>query len=61
MGIAGGRDKCRYVLEELKFDAAIDHRAPNFAEELKRACPDGIDVYFENVGGARVAGRAAGC
>ena len=52
VGIAGGGDKCRYVLEELKFNAAVDHRAPSFAEELKRACPGGIDVYFENVGGA---------
>ena len=52
VGIAGGGDKCGYVLEELKFDAAVDHRAPNFAEKLKDACPDGIDVYFENVGGA---------
>ena len=52
VGIAGGSDKCRYVLEELKFNAAVDHRAADFAEGLKRACPDGIDVYFENVGGA---------
>ena len=52
VGIAGGADKCRYVLEELRFDAAIDHRAPDFAEQLAAACPKGIDVYFENVGGA---------
>ena len=52
VGIAGGADKCRYVLEKLKFDAAVDHRAPNFAEQLQDVCPDGIDVYFENVGGA---------
>jgi NADPH-dependent curcumin reductase CurA len=52
VGIAGGGDKCRYVLETLKFDAAVDHRAPDFAKQLKDACPDGIDVYFENVGGA---------
>jgi NADPH-dependent curcumin reductase CurA len=52
VGIAGGPDKCRYVLEELKFDAAVDHRAPDFAARLQRACPDGIDVYFESVGGA---------
>ena len=51
-GIAGGSDKCRYVLEELEFSAAVDHRAPTFAEQLKDACPHGIDVYFENVGGA---------
>jgi NADPH-dependent curcumin reductase CurA len=52
VGIAGGPDKCRYLLDVLKFDAAVDHRAPDFAEQLAAACPDGIDVYFENVGGA---------
>jgi NADPH-dependent curcumin reductase CurA len=52
VGIAGGKDKCRYLLEELGFDAAVDHRSKNFAEELRAACPKGIDVYFENVGGA---------
>jgi NADPH-dependent curcumin reductase CurA len=52
VGIAGGADKCRYVLEDLKFDAAIDHRAPDFPAQLAAACPKGIDVYFENVGGA---------
>ena len=52
VGIAGGADKCRYVVDELGFDACIDHRAPDFAEQLAAACPDGIDVYFENVGGA---------
>jgi NADPH-dependent curcumin reductase len=52
VGIAGGPQKCRHVLEELRFDAAIDHRAPDFAEKLAQACPNGIDVYFENVGGA---------
>lgn len=52
VGIAGGADKCRYVTETLKFDACIDHKAPDFAEQLKKACPKGIDVYFENVGGA---------
>lgn len=52
VGIAGGPEKCRYVAEELRFDAAIDHRAGDFADQLARACPDGIDVYFENVGGA---------
>ena len=51
VGIAGGADKCAFVAEELGFDAAVDHRAPNFAEKLVEACPDGIDVYFENVGG----------
>src|ERR1039458_7845654 len=52
VGIAGGPDKCRYVNEELGFDACIDHRAPDFAARLAAACPKGIDVYFENVGGA---------
>jgi NADPH-dependent curcumin reductase len=52
VGIAGGPQKCRYIAEELGFDAAIDHRAPDFAEKLAAACPKGIDVYFENVGGA---------
>lgn len=50
VGIAGGPEKVAHV-EELGFDAAIDHRAPDFAEQLAHATPDGIDVYFENVGG----------
>ena len=52
VGIAGGQDKCRYLVDEFGFDAAVDHRSKNFPEELRRACPKGIDVYFENVGGA---------
>lgn len=52
VGIAGGPEKCRYVVEELGFDACIDHRDPRLKENLAAACPDGIDVYFENVGGA---------
>ena len=52
VGIAGGADKCRFVTGELGFDACVDHRAPDFAERLDAACPNGIDVYFENVGGA---------
>ncbi len=51
IGIAGGADKCRAVIEEFGFDAALDHRAARFSEELAEACPHGIDVYFENVGG----------
>ncbi|VXC69026.1 NADP-dependent oxidoreductase [Massilia sp. 9I] len=51
VGIAGGPDKCAFVRDELGFDAVIDHRAPGFAQQLAAACPDGIDVYFENVGG----------
>jgi len=52
VGIAGGPDKCRYLTETLGFDAALDHRADDFADALAAACPKGIDVYFENVGGA---------
>src|SRR6201990_235186 len=52
VGIAGGKDKCDYVRQELGFDACLDHRDPNLAAKLKEACPKGIDVYFENVGGA---------
>jgi NADPH-dependent curcumin reductase CurA len=52
IGIAGGDQKCRYVTEELGFDACLDHRQPDLAERLKTACPRGIDIYFENVGGA---------
>ena len=51
VGIAGGAEKCRFLVDELCFDAAADHRAPDFARQLARACPDGIDVYFDNVGG----------
>ncbi len=51
VGIAGGAEKCALVREEFGFDAVIDHRSPNFADELRAACPEGIDVYFENVGG----------
>src|ERR1700716_3391977 len=52
VGIAGGKDKCDYVKNELGFDDCLDHRDPDFAAKLKEACPKGIDVYFENVGGA---------
>jgi NADPH-dependent curcumin reductase len=52
VGIAGGAAKCRYVIDDLRFDAAVDHGAPGFADKLAAACPQGIDVYFENVGGA---------
>ncbi len=51
VGIAGGSEKCAFVRDELGFDAVVDHRSPRFAAELAAACPDGIDVYFENVGG----------
>jgi NADPH-dependent curcumin reductase len=52
IGIAGGADKCRYVVDELRFDTCVDHRAADFPAQLAAACPRGIDVYFENVGGA---------
>ena len=51
VGIAGGADKCRYITDELGFDAAIDYKAEDVKEGLKRHCPKGIDVYFDNVGG----------
>lgn len=51
VGIAGGAEKCRHVVEVLGFDACIDRHAPDFASQLAAACPRGIDVYFENVGG----------
>jgi hypothetical protein len=51
VGIAGGFEKCAFVRDELGLDAVVDHRAPDFAQQLADACPDGIDVYFENVGG----------
>lgn len=52
VGVAGGAEKCRYVVDELGFDACIDHHAADFAQQLKLACHKGIDVYFESVGGA---------
>ncbi|WP_250439719.1 NADP-dependent oxidoreductase [Caballeronia sp. AZ1_KS37] len=51
VGIAGGADKCRYVVETLGFDACVDYKAGKLHEDLKAATPDGIDGYFENVGG----------
>ena len=70
IGIAGGPDKCKYLKEELGFDAAIDYKSENIYEALKRECPKGIDVYFDNVGGEildaalaflRMNGRVALC
>lgn len=52
VGIAGGTDKCRHAVEELGFDACIDRHEPRLAERLAAACPHGIDVYVESVGGA---------
>jgi len=51
VGIAGGAEKCRRVVEDYGFDACVDYRAPDFATALAAACPNGVDVYFENVGG----------
>jgi NADPH-dependent curcumin reductase CurA len=51
VGIAGGREKCAYVVDELGFDACVDYKAGNLYQDLKAACPAGIDAYFENVGG----------
>jgi len=52
VGVAGGAEKCGHAVEVLGFDACVDHRAEDFADRLKAACPDGVDVYFESVGGA---------
>jgi NADPH-dependent curcumin reductase CurA len=51
IGIAGGADKCKYVVEDLGFDACIDYRNEDVKERLKQECPKGLDVYFDNVGG----------
>lgn len=51
IGIAGGADKCRYIVDELGFDGAIDYRNQDVGAELDRLCPSGIDICFENVGG----------
>ena len=52
VGVAGGKEKCDYVKQELGFDACIDHRAEDFPAQLAAACHEGIDIYFESVGGA---------
>lgn len=52
VGIAGGPEKCAYAVEAFGFDACIDHKSPDFPRLLAAACPDGVDIYFENVGGA---------
>src|SRR5699024_11816590 len=51
VGIAGADDKCDYVVDELGFDACVNYKDDDFAAQLEAACPDGIEVYFENVGG----------
>ena len=55
VGVAGGREKCAYVREALGFDACLDHREADLPQRLAAACPKGIDVYFESVGGAVLA------
>jgi NADPH-dependent curcumin reductase len=52
VGIAGGKEKCKSLREQFGFDAAVDHRSSEVAKDLEAVCPNGIDVYFENVGGA---------
>ncbi len=52
VGIAGGADKCRWVVDELGFDAAIDYKSENVRARLKETCPKGVDVFFDSVGGA---------
>ena len=51
VGIAGGPEKCQWVVDELGFDACVDYRDPGMFKALRAACPDGVDVYFDNVGG----------
>jgi NADPH-dependent curcumin reductase CurA len=52
VGIAGREEKCRFVVDELGYDACVSHLSPTFPQDLRAACPSGVDVYFENVGGA---------
>ncbi|MGI9387509.1 MAG: NADP-dependent oxidoreductase, partial [Methyloligellaceae bacterium] len=52
IGVAGTDEKCAFVTDELGFDACFNHRQPEFAEKLADVCPDGVDIYYENVGGA---------
>ena len=51
VGIAGGKDKCDFVTRELGFDACVDYKSQDLKKALRAACPDGVDVYFDNVGG----------
>jgi hypothetical protein len=52
VGVAGGKAKCEYVVRELGFDACVDHKAGRIAQDLAAACPKGVDIYFDNVGGS---------
>ncbi|MGO1757807.1 MAG: zinc-binding dehydrogenase, partial [Psychrobacter sp.] len=51
VGIAGGSEKCKFLVDELGFDAAVDYKNENVKKGLKKACPKGVDVFFDNVGG----------
>lgn len=51
VGTTGGADKCKWIVDELGFDAAVDYKAVGLAQAVRKACPDGIDVYFDNTGG----------
>lgn len=51
VGVAGGPEKCAHAVDELGLDACVDHRAADLRDQLKAVCPDGVDIYFENVGG----------
>ena len=51
VGIAGSKEKCKYATDKFQFDHCLNHKSNEFSEELKQVCPEGIDVYFENVGG----------
>ncbi len=59
IGIAGGADKCKYIVEELGFDGAIDYKNEDVKSRLKEECPKGLDVYFDNVGGEILEGALA--
>ena len=52
VGVAGSPDKCRYVVDELGFDACLNYKTDDLVPALRAACPNGVDIYFENVGGA---------
>ena len=61
VGIAGAPNKCTFVAEVLGFDACVSHKSPDLPEALAAACPDGIDAYFENVGGVRYSRPSCRC
>jgi len=51
IGVAGGSEKCKYAKDVLGFDECLDHKGQDFAEQLREVCPNGVDIYYENVGG----------